>query len=695
MTARQDRPSDADVIRQFSAAMHARGLVLRREIVADGKIHRCDVAAAGSRGKTDGAYVLHLDGWPAGGFQNHRDGEGWENWRADLGRQPTVAEAAAERAKMDLVRRQRDADDARRHAKAERIAEAIWNASVAADGHAYLKRKQVPALGVRVINAENARALGTFLELEGDLLLVPMHSIDGTRRGLQFIDSEGKKRTQYGATSKGCQFLLGEIGPIVAIAEGYATACSIHLATQLPVVIAFGSGNLGRVGSELRKRLPDASLLFCADNEKSGDGLRAARSAAMQVGGIVAVSGDVKDFNDVHERNGLPMVKAMIERALETPAAQPVEGVRLLRADEIQPENVNWVWQGWLARRKLHLIAGASGTGKTTIALALAARITAGGLFPDGTRASPGSVVMWSSEDDIADTLVPRFQANGGDRSRLHFVIGLTEGGKQRPFNPATDMDALAAQVRKIPDVSLIVIDPMVTVVQGDSHKNSEVRRGLQPAIDLAAEANAVLIGITHFSKNTQNRDPLERICGSIAFGAVPRVVLGTIRHRDDSRPRRLVRVKVSNGKDGDGFEYTLRQEPLPNDPGICGQMVVWGDFLQGTARDLLDELEAIGGDATGAPVQAAAEAWLLQALANGPVATSDLMAAAEAEGISKITLRRAKDRLAVKVGKSSGKNAPWVWELPKMLKDAHANGMSTFDHLPRPKAAGDDREVF
>jgi putative DNA primase/helicase len=70
-----------EVIDRFRAALAARDIIPPVEIIADGRIHRCD--AAGRNGKGDAAYLLHLDDPPAGGFENWRDGQGWETWRCD------------------------------------------------------------------------------------------------------------------------------------------------------------------------------------------------------------------------------------------------------------------------------------------------------------------------------------------------------------------------------------------------------------------------------------------------------------------------------------------------------------------------------------------------------------------------------------------------------------------------------------
>jgi phage/plasmid primase-like uncharacterized protein len=66
------------VIQQFEAALARRGLALRRQLVADGRIHRFD--AKGKHGRGDGSYLLHLEGAiPAGGYQNWQDGAGWDD----------------------------------------------------------------------------------------------------------------------------------------------------------------------------------------------------------------------------------------------------------------------------------------------------------------------------------------------------------------------------------------------------------------------------------------------------------------------------------------------------------------------------------------------------------------------------------------------------------------------------------------
>jgi len=171
----------------------------------------------------------------------------------------------------------------------------------------------------------------------------------------------------------------------------------------------------------------------------------------------------------------------------------------LIRAADVEPKPVSWLWRGWLARGKMHLIAGQPGAGKTTIALKAAATVSSGCQWPDGSLAEQGNVVIWSGEDDLADTLIPRLEASGADLTRVFFAGEMSYGKERRAFDPAKDIPALQAAIDKAGGASLIVVDPIVSATAADSHKNSETRRGLQPLVDMATTINAALIGVTHF----------------------------------------------------------------------------------------------------------------------------------------------------------------------------------------------------
>ena len=265
-------------------------------------------------------------------------------------------------------------------------------------------------------------------------------------------------------------------------------------------------------------------------------------------------------------------------------------GVVLVNGSTLTPQPVRWLWQYWLALGKLHILAGAPGQGKTTIALAAMATVTIGGRWPDGTRCEPGNVLMWSGEDDPADTLLPRLMAAGADRARCYFVEGTRIDGELQAFDPARDMAALELQAQIIGGIKLLVVDPVVSAVAGDSHKNTEVRRALQPLVDLASRLDAAVLGISHFSKGGAGSDPASRVVGSIAFTAVARVVLvaAKVKSEDGEDRRILARGKSNIGPDDGGFEYLIEQ--LEALPGIQASRIAWGKAVEGSARELLTE---------------------------------------------------------------------------------------------------------
>ncbi|MBL8339523.1 MAG: AAA family ATPase [Rhodoferax sp.] len=365
-------------------------------------------------------------------------------------------------------------------------------------------------------------------------------------------------------------------------------------------------------------------------------------------------------------RNTLTQSTALLDAARERKAASIArtadDGVVLVNGSDLTPEPIRWLWPDWLALGKLHILAGAPGQGKTTIAIAMGATVTIGGRWPDGSRCEPGNVLIWSGEDDPADTLLPRLIAAGADRARCYFVKGTRIDGEIDSFDPARDMAALEAKARQIGGTKLLIVDPVVSAVAGDGNKNNEVRRALQPLVDLASRLDAAALGISHFSKGGAGADPASRVVGSVAFAAVARVVLvaAKVRPEDgaDEDRRILARGKSNIGPDDGGFEYHIDQTDAL--PGIQAARVTWGKAVQGTARELLTDPDEMADEAGGDAAELLRAELTTDGWTDAGIASQPLKSA----GFTKKQIWTASKKLRV-TRKKSGMNGGWLWRLP------------------------------
>ncbi len=421
--------------------------------------------------------------------------------------------------------------------------------------------------------------------------------------------------------------------------------------------------------------------------------------------------GDVVDWLALHPNgtaDDLMALPRIAQPQLQTTAmnarlagSNPIRSsASLVRAADVQCEPIDWLWIHWLAAGKIHILAGAAGTGKTTLALSLAAIVSSGGWWPDGTRCKPGDVVIWSGEDDASDVLVPRLHAMGANVDRVHFISGVNEASGKRPFDPANDIESLRSAWPA--GARLLIVDPIVSAVAADSHNNGDVRRGLQPLVDLAAEHGCAVLGITHFTKGTNGREPLERVTGSLAFGAVARIVLVAAKMPDKNE--RLLAIAKSNiGPDQGGFNYRLQQVQVPKDrkvsQPIWASRVDWGAPLNGSARELLAATETQPGDETESP--RVTDAFLRECLSVGPVSAKQIRADANGAGYSWDRVQRSARRLNVDRRKE-GMRGGWVWVLPEGGSNTSSNAEGSEDgtqnHVPPSHSSGGlpaDQETF
>lgn len=339
--------------------------------------------------------------------------------------------------------------------------------------------------------------------------------------------------------------------------------------------------------------------------------------------------------------------------------------LQIVNMATIQAQAINWLWSGWLPLGKLTILAGAGGCGKTNLLLSLIATITTNGIFPDGSKCTDtGKVLIYSTEDDPNDTLLPRLIANGADLSKIDFIAGrINDKGEREPFDPTKDLPLLNAYAKQNPDIKLLMIDPIISAVGGDSNKATDVRRSLQVVVDFAQEFNCAVVGITHFAKGTSGSSPAERIIGSQAFTALARMVWSAAK-REDENDCILVRAKSNISTLDGGIKYQIEPETVLEN--IETTKTAWLGTIEGSARELLSEAESTE-NSNGTAVDMAKEFLidLLSPVENMPA--SEVQTEAKNAGYSVASIRRAKDSLNIKPFKDG---SAWYWKLPAAFKE-------------------------
>lgn len=433
------------------------------------------------------------------------------------------------------------------------------------------------------------------------------------------------------------------------------------------------------------------------DNDAPGDhhALMVARSchmAGLEVRVVrlpdLTVKGDVSDWLDAgHTAEEL---RACLKGALRwTPATAMVDddtpeetrdGPVLVRLDTVQPEAVEWLWPLRLARGKLTILAGDPGLGKSFATSDIAARITRGSPWPDDGRAPLGDVLLLSAEDGLRDTIRPRLDRLDADVSRVHVLTAIREGATERTFSLDRDCSRLHAALDTT-GALLVVIDPVSAYLGGtDSYKDAEVRAILAPLAQLADERRVAVCCVMHLRKSREG-NALQRLSGSIGFGAAARIVLGIGKDEQEPERRLFAGVKSNLGRLAPTLAYRITGE---EEAGV----LEWEP----------DIVEGVDGEQvlTSTPVDrdehdSAAEFFDSVLPPGDELPQRDVMRQAGDWGIGRSTLHRWKRKLGIKARKGGFKDG-WLWlrplqtasQPPKVLtKVLSAEHVSTFAYNP------------
>ncbi len=345
------------------------------------------------------------------------------------------------------------------------------------------------------------------------------------------------------------------------------------------------------------------------------------------------------------------------------PIEEREPGLICRRASQVEPEPVEWIWPGRVARGKHTCLGGDPGGGKSNLAMFIAAQISTGGEWPCGEgRAPQGSVLILSAEDGAGDTIVPRLHAAKADCDRVHLISAVrTDYRKFRGFDLQADIALLEDKLIEIGDVAAVIVDPISSYLgRTDSHKNAEVRAVLEPLSAMAERTRVAVVSITHFGKAgvSVGAKALHRFIGSIAFVGAPRMAFAVVDDPEDKDRRLLLHVKNNLAPPPPGLAFRLRQTILAEH--VMASYVEWE-----RAPVALTANEALAFEADTSVSDA--ENFLRDLLTIGPVSVKQIQAESEGAGLSWRTVRRAKERLGIAVKRVGGlaRDGRWEWHLP------------------------------
>ena len=274
----------------------------------------------------------------------------------------------------------------------------------------------------------------------------------------------------------------------VYVVEGEKDAENLRALGYVATCNAMGAG---KWRAEYSEHLRGRHVVILPDGDKAGtDHARTVASALDGIAASVKVlelpglprGGDVSDWltgGGTSERlTGLADATRDYVASEHPPPRDTGEWTpKITLLSDVTPEQVRWLWPGYIPLGKLTVIDGDPGNGKSTVMCDIAARVSTWRAMPDGTSSDlegPAGVVLLSAEDGPADTIRPRLDAAAADVARVALLECAVSGERERGITLA-DLDHIEAAIATV-NAALVVVDPLMAFLGGDT--NSLPRSG-------------------------------------------------------------------------------------------------------------------------------------------------------------------------------------------------------------------------
>jgi putative DNA primase/helicase len=424
----------------------------------------------------------------------------------------------------------------------------LWARCEPATGeHAYIVAKHGRPDGLRKVGAgDTAMVAGQSV---AGWLVVPVLSLDGELRTLQLIPPPGigKKLNMPGASFGDGLFVVGDVAQSARcyIVEGIGQAWAVHRATGCAAVVAFGAGRMATVAQALRERFPTLPLGVVPDRGKENQAAAIARAIG---GGWIELPADTPanyDANDYAAAYGDMALSELLARAKTPPMRY-----RMMRADEVvNAPPLHWLVRGVLPANGLAALFGASGSGKSFLALDLCAAVAAGGAEWFACRVKSAPVVYVALEGEAGfSQRVKAWQLHHGRHlpDALRFVM------QPLDLRNADDVAEIAQAVTAAGAAAgLLVIDTLNRAASG-ADENSVVDMG---AIISAAKGLQSRLGGTVLLIHHSGKDQTKGLRGHSSLHAALDAAIEVSR-TDDRRDWRIAKAK--DGDDSKAFPFKL-----------------------------------------------------------------------------------------------------------------------------------------
>jgi hypothetical protein len=356
--------------------------------------------------------------------------------------------------------------------------------------------------------------------------------------------------------------------------------------------------------------------------------------------------------------------------------------VKVTRASEVVTKPVEWLWEKRIPKGKLTMFDGDPDVGKSVVTMDLAARVSTGRTFPDGAPCEAGNVLIVNVEDTKDDTIVPRLKAHGADLGRIAIVDGMPdEELGTRLLDLPGDVPALRVAVEDH-DATLLIIDPVITMLGGDMNKDGDARKALAPLRDMAEETGVTVVAVRHLNKNV-SLSAIQRGGGNMGLIGVARAGAFFAHHPEQDGLRVMAPHKSNLAEKQPSLQYVVVGWALDENVG----RVEWRGVTEHDANSLATE--ALTPHERSAKVEAMD--FLRDVLKDGPVQSRRVKSEAREADIADATLRRAKDVLRIRAKKDG--EGPWFWSLPP--EDAQHAQHERLERLEQVRKIPDENSAY